>query len=141
MNIYKHALVLIHDEKDGAVLLRHAAKISDNGNMKITLGHISFNYLAMNYISDSRTEGVQSREVIEAKSMFSKVVTAVPENVDTVVLVTLRRFDDVEKLIHEKNIDLVIAGHTNRFLGIISSRSLEFINHLDVDVLIKHINA
>lgn len=35
--------------------------------------------------------------------------------------------------------DLVIAGHRNRFMGTLTSRSAEYVNHLNVDVLIKHI--
>ncbi|EFN5016608.1 universal stress protein, partial [Escherichia coli] len=32
-------------------------------------------------------------------------------------------------------------GHRNRLFGMISSHSIEFINHLTVDVLIKHITT
>ncbi|MDJ1657151.1 universal stress protein, partial [Raoultella sp. Ech2A] len=31
------------------------------------------------------------------------------------------------------------AGHRNRLLGVMASHSLEYINHLSVDVLIKHL--
>lgn len=54
-------------------------------------------------------------------------------------LVTTRRFEDVESCIRDRRIDLVIAGHHNRLLGVLASHSLEYINHLTVDVLIKHL--
>ncbi len=59
--------------------------------------------------------------------------------VDTLSLVTTRRFEDVETCVRQRQIDLIIAGHHNRLLGVLSSHSLEYINHLTVDVLIKHL--
>ncbi len=58
---------------------------------------------------------------------------------DTLSLVTTRRFEDVETCVRQRQIDLIIAGHHNRLLGVLSSHSLEYINHLTVDVLIKHL--
>ena len=52
----------------------------------------------------------------------------------------MRRFEDVEKCIAELGVDLVLAGHRNRFMGMLTSRSAEYINHLTVDVLITHLN-
>lgn len=58
---------------------------------------------------------------------------------DTLSLVTTRRFEDVETCVRQRQIDLIIAGHHNRLLGVLSSHSLEYINHLNTDVLIKHL--
>ena len=60
---------------------------------------------------------------------------------DTLSLVTTRRFEDVETCVRQRQIDLIIAGHHNRLLGVLSSHSLEYINHLAVDVLIKRLTT
>jgi nucleotide-binding universal stress UspA family protein len=51
----------------------------------------------------------------------------------------MQRFKDMEKFINENDIDVVIAGHKNRFMGSLTSWSAEFINHLSIDVLIHHV--
>ena len=56
-------------------------------------------------------------------------------------IVTIHRFKDVEELIKHDEIDLVVLGHENRFFGVYSSFSFEFINYLTVDVLVIHIPA
>ncbi|HCU1795539.1 TPA: universal stress protein, partial [Escherichia coli] len=61
--------------------------------------------------------------------------------VDVKEIVTIRRLRDVEVCVTEAGVDLVIMGHRNRLFGMISSHSIEFINHLTVDVLIKHITT
>ncbi len=45
---------------------------------------------------------------------------------------TTRRFEDVETCVRQRQIDLIIAGHHNRLLGVLSSHSLEYINHLNL---------
>ncbi|MDE1187795.1 MAG: universal stress protein [Pantoea sp.] len=138
MKSYTHALVLVHDQQDGALLLNHAAVLAQQTGMKITLAHISEDYREMNYVSDSVMDDKVSQDIIRAKSWLSELVKAAPVVVDTCELVTINRFEDVDQCIKQRGIDLVIAGHRNRFMGLLASRSLEYINHLTVDVLIKH---
>lgn len=81
-----------------------------------------------------------SQEVIQAKALLSELAATVSLPVQTLALVTARRFEDVEACVQHNNIDLIIAGHHNRLLGVLASHSLEYINHLTVDVLIKHLD-
>lgn len=140
MKIYAHALVLVHGKEDGRPLLAMAATLSHLLTMKITLAHICNDYREMNYVSDSLMDDAVSKEVVQAKALLSELTSSVAEQVDARELVTMRRFEDVEKCIADLGVDLVIAGHRNRFLGVLTSHSAEYINHLDVDVLIKHIH-
>mgnify|MGYP002681232679 CR=1 FL=1 len=71
--------------------------------------------------------------------LLNELATTVALPVQTLSLVTTRRFADVEECVQQRHIDLIIAGHHNRLLGVLSSHSLEYINHLTVDVLIKHL--
>ncbi|MBV8042202.1 universal stress protein, partial [Pluralibacter sp.] len=91
------------------------------------------------YISDSLMDDVVSEDVISAKALLSELAASVDVPVHTLDLVTTRRFDDVEKCVQQRQIDLVIAGHRNRLLGVLASHSMDYINHLSVDVLIKHL--
>ncbi|WP_435930375.1 universal stress protein [Dryocola sp. BD613] len=141
MSTYTHALILVQNKKDGIPLLAQAAALAQPLQMKITIAHVSDDYREMNYISDSLMDNAVSEEIIKAKAFLSELVASVTIDVDTRELVTMRRFADVEKCINELGIDLVIAGHRNRFMGSLTSRSAEYINHLTVDVLIKHIHA
>ena len=77
--------------------------------------------------------------MIQAKALLNELATTVALPVQTLSLVTTRRFADVEACVRQRNIDLIIAGHHNRLLGVLASHSLEYINHLTVDVLIKHL--
>lgn len=54
-------------------------------------------------------------------------------------MVTLCQREQVEKCVAELGIDRVIAGHRNRRFGGLSSHSVDYINHLQVDILIKHL--
>ncbi|SXE88487.1 putative universal stress family protein [Klebsiella variicola] len=81
-----------------------------------------------------------SKEVVLAKALLSELTSSVAEQVNARELVTMRRFEDVQKCINDTGADLVIAGHRNRFMGALTSRSAEYVNHLNVDVLIKHIH-
>ncbi|WP_150105778.1 hypothetical protein [Pantoea sp. At-9b] len=54
-------------------------------------------------------------------------------------MVTLCQRAQVEKCVAELGIDRVIAGHRNRRFGGLSSHSVDDINHLQVDILIKHL--
>lgn len=139
MPVYNHALVLINNSLDGIPLLEHAAKMAQEKAMTITIAHISTDYRALNYVSDSLMDDVVSQEVIQAKALLSELAESVSLPVQTLELVTTRRFGDVESCIRDRRIDLVIAGHHNRLLGVLASHSLEYINHLTVDVLIKHL--
>ncbi|KFD21826.1 universal stress protein [Yokenella regensburgei] len=141
MPVYHHALVLINNSIDGIPLLQHAAALAQESNMEVTVAHISTDYRAMNYISDSLMDDVVSDEIIQAKALLSELASSVSYPVHTLSLVTVRRFDDVETCVRERRVDLVIAGHHNRLLGVLASRSMEYINHLTVDVLIKHLPA
>ncbi|MER1977768.1 universal stress protein [Pseudocitrobacter faecalis] len=139
MPVYHHALVLINSSLDGIPLLDHAAKMAQENAMTITIAHISTDYRALNYVSDSLMDDVVSQEVIQAKALLSELAESISLPVQTLELVTTRRFEDVESCIRHRRIDLVIAGHHNRLLGVLASHSLEYINHLTVDVLIKHL--
>lgn len=139
MPVYHHALVLINNSLDGIPLLAHAARLAQQNPMMITVAHVSTDYRAMNYISDSLMDDVVSEDVISAKALLSELAASVDVPVQTLDLVTTRRFDDVEKCVRQRQIDLVIAGHHNRLLGVLASHSMDYINHLSVDVLIKHL--
>ena len=139
MKIYTHALVLVQGKEDGVPLLALAAALSRLLEMKITLAHICNDYREMNYVSDSLMDDAVSRDVGQAKALLSELTSSVDEHVDARELVTMRRFEDIQKCITDTGADLVIAGHRNRFMGTLTSRSAEYVNHLNVDVLIKHI--
>ena len=139
MSVYHHALVLINSSLDGVPLLAHAAKMAEENAMRITIAHISTDYRSLNYVSDSLLDDDVSREVIQAKALLNELATTVALPVQTLSLGTTRRFADVEACVRQRNIDLIIAGHHNRLLGVLASHSLEYINHLTVDVLIKHL--
>ncbi|TKI07843.1 universal stress protein [Martelella alba] len=136
MNAYKHILILVQNENDGAVLLQRAESIAAGRKADVLLAHITENYRAMNYVGDSLYNDVQSREVIAA--MFSRLCskTTIPFMVKE--LVTLSRFKDIAELVVRHNIELVMLGHHNRSWGVCSSFSFEFINELPVDFLVIH---
>ena len=139
MSVYHHALVLINSSQDGVPLLQHAARIAEENAMRITLAHISTDYRALNYVSDSLLNDDVSQEVIQAKVLLNELATSVSLPVQTLSLVTTRRFEDVEACVNQRGIDLIIAGHHNRLLGVMASHSLEYINQLTIDVLIRHL--
>ncbi|AIR66769.1 universal stress protein [Cedecea neteri] len=141
MSLYSHVLVLIQGKTDGLVLIQHAARLAGALPVQITLVHISEDYREMNYVSDARMDDNVSADLIQAKALFSELVRSVNVPVKTWELVTLNRFEDLEKCISSLGVDLVLAGHRNRWLGQISSDSMEYVNHLNVDVLIKHIDG
>lgn len=139
MTAYTHALVLIGEKKEGTMLLCAAAGLAARLQMKITLAHISTDYRGMNYLSDSLMDDAVSADVLRAKAFLSALVARVPGPVDVCELVTLHPTDDLNHYIAAKGIDLVVAGHRNRFMAALISRSAQLINHLTVDVLITHI--
>ena len=139
MSVYHHALVLINSSTDGIPLLQHAAKMAEESAMKITIAHISTDYRALNYVSDSLLNDDVSEEVLQAKVLLNELAASVSLPVQTLSLVTTRRFADVEACVNQRGIDLIIAGHHNRLLGVMASHSLEYINHLTIDVLIRHL--
>ncbi len=139
MPVYHHALVLINSSQDGVPLLQHAARMAEANAMRITLAHISTDYRALNYVSDSLLNDDVSEEVLQAKVLLNELAASVSLPVQTLSLVTTRRFADVEACVNQRGIDLIIAGHHNRLLGVMASHSLEYINHLTIDVLIRHL--
>ncbi|KDV92584.1 universal stress protein [Raoultella ornithinolytica] len=139
MPVYHHALVLINSSQDGVPLLQHAARMAEENAMRITLAHISTDYRALNYVSDSLLNDDVSQEVIQAKVLLNELATSVSLPVQPLSLVPPRRFEDVEACVNQRGIDLIIAGHHNRLLGVMASHSLEYINHLTIDVLIRHL--
>lgn len=139
MSVYHHALVLINSSQDGVPLLQHAARMAEENAMRITLAHISTDYRALNYVSDSLLNDDVSEEVLQAKVLLNELAASVSLPVQTLSLVTTRRFADVEACVNQRGIDLIIAGHHNRLLGVMASHSLEYINHLTIDVLIRHL--
>ncbi|KTR47272.1 universal stress protein [Pantoea ananatis] len=139
MKRYTHALVLVHGREDGEVLVNTAAGLASQAGIQITLAHVSDDYRVMNYVSDSLMDDVVAEAVIRGKAMLNALAASMPENVETRELVTMHRFEDVEKCIAELGIDLVIAGHRNRFMGQLTSGSLEYVNHLNTDVLVTHL--
>lgn len=139
MPVYHHALVLINSSQDGVPLLQHAARMAEENAMRVTLAHISTDYRALNYVSDSLLNDDVSEEVLQAKVLLNELAASVSLPVQTLSLVTTRRFADVEACVNQRGIDLIIAGHHNRLLGVMASHSLEYINHLTIDVLIRHL--
>ena len=139
MSVYHHALVLINSSQDGVPLLQHAARMAEENAMRITLAHISTDYRTLNYVSDSLLNDDVSQEVLQAKVLLNELAASVSLPVQTLSLVTTRRFEDVEACVNQRGIDLIIAGHRNRLLGVMASHSLEYINHLTIDVLIRHL--
>jgi hypothetical protein len=139
MPVYHHALVLINSSQDGVPLLQHAARMAEENAMRITLAHISTDYRTLNYVSDSLLNDDVSQEVLQAKVLLNELAASVSLPVQTLSLVTTRRFEDVEACVNQRGIDLIIAGHHNRLLGVMASHSLEYINHLTIDVLIRHL--
>ena len=74
MPVYHHALVLINSSLDGVPLLAHAAKMAEENAMRITIAHISTDYRALNYVSDSLMNDDVSQEVIQAKALLTELV-------------------------------------------------------------------
>ena len=68
MAVYHHALVLINSSQDGVPLLQHAARMAEENGMRITIAHISTDYRALNYVSDSLRDDQVSQEVIQRAS-------------------------------------------------------------------------
>jgi len=110
MSVYHHALVLINSSQDGVPLLQHAARMAEENAMRITLAHISTDYRALNYVSDSLLNDDVSQEVIQAKVLLNELATSVSLPVQTLSLVTTRRFEDVEACVNQRGIDLIIAA-------------------------------
>ncbi|WON76440.1 universal stress protein [Serratia sp. UGAL515B_01] len=139
MHIYRHALLLVQNETDGQLMLHHAERLSKEMGTHITIGHISSDYRELDYTSDSLTKDRQSHEVIEADAMLSRLVHPTNISLEVKSIVSINRFKDVEALVESEGIDLVMLGHKNRLFGVFASYSFEYINHLSVDVLVKHI--
>ena len=83
MTVYHHALVLINSSLDGVPLLQHAARMAQENGMRITIAHISTDYRALNYVSDSLQNDEVSQEVIQAKALLNELATTVALPVQT----------------------------------------------------------
>lgn len=123
MKSYRHILVLIHDERDGLPLLRQTVAMVGGLPIAITVGHLNADYAELEYGSDALVKDRQAQEVIAAKAMLSRLVSAVEAPVAVKEIVTIRRFKDVSDFIHQAGIDLVVVGHQNRLFGLYSSYS------------------
>lgn len=86
MPVYHHALVLINSSLDGVPLLQHAARMAQETPMQITIAHISTDYRALNYVSDSLMNDDVSQEVIQAKALLSELAATVSLPVETLAL-------------------------------------------------------
>lgn len=139
MQSHKHALVLFNDGIDGHILLQGVARDFYNRGTKITLAHISVDYRELDIVCDAMTKDRMSSDIISTKEIFSHLAECATFPVDVKEIVTLNRFKEVNTFVKEAGVDLVIMGHQTRFLGMFSSYSIAFTNHLAVDVLIKHI--
>ena len=105
MAVYHHALVLINSSQDGVPLLQHAARMAEENGMRITIAHISTDYRALNYVSDSLRDDRVSQEVIQAKALLNELACTVSLPVDTLSLVTTRRFEDVHQSLNRRRAD------------------------------------
>lgn len=141
MKTYTHALVLVNDKQEGVWLLSRATALAQALKMKITLAHISDDYREMDYVSDSLLDDAVAEEVLKGKAMLSELVASSSQRLETAELVTMGRIGDIDKCICGMKIDLLIAGHRNRFMGAFMSRSAEYINNLNIDILITHIRS
>ncbi len=83
MAVYHHALVLINSGQDGVPLLEHAARMAEENGMRITIAHISTDYRALNYVSDSLRDDQVSQEVIQAKALLNELACTVSLPVET----------------------------------------------------------
>ena len=142
MTGYNHVVVLIHGKEDGIPLLNHALVLASEWQLKVTVAHLSDDYRELNFVSDSMMDDTVSQEVISAKAMFSEIFSELDNtaavDIDTCELVTLG-IKDLQACLSRQGADLVIAGHRNRFLGLLTSHSMTYINQLNVDVLIRHL--
>jgi len=77
--------------------------------------------------------------VIAAKAMLSRLVEDCTIPLEVRAIVSIHRFKDIEALIAREGVDLLLLGHQNRPFGVFASFGFEFINHLSIDVLIKHV--
>ncbi len=106
--------------------------------MRITIAHISTDYRALNYVSDSLRDDRVSQEVIRAKALLNELACTVSLPVDTLSLVTTRRFEDVETCVRQRQIDLLLPGTITGCWA--SSPHTRWVHQpLKLDVLIKHL--
>ncbi len=141
MKNYHHLLVLVRNKGDGLPLLEHACKIAANDQAILTLGHFAIDYRAMNYVSDCLMNDAAASELIQAKSLLSELAHNSDWPVATTLLFSQDRIAELRRFISHNGVDLVICGHKNRVFGLLTSRSMTFVNHTDVDFLIKHIQV
>ena len=66
--------------------------------------------MELEYGSDALVKDRQAQEVIAAKAMLSRLVSAVEAPVAVKEIVTIRRFKDVSDFIHQAGIDLWWSG-------------------------------
>jgi hypothetical protein len=131
MQIYRHALLLVQNETDGLLLLEQAERLAKEMGTRITVGHLSADYRELDYTSDSLTKDRQSREVIDAKAMLSRLVESSSIDINVRSIVSIHRFRDVEAVVQHEDIDLVMLGHKTAcsgfFLPFLSNSSITFL--------------
>jgi len=137
--MYKHALVLINNATDGQLLLQDIAEDFYRFGTEITLAHISDDFRELDITSDAFMKDSQSQEIILAKAMLSHLVEKCSFPAQVKEFVCLHHFDDIASYIDKAKIDLLIMGHENRLFGALYAQANNFINHLGIEVLIKHI--
>lgn len=138
MQFYKQELILVHDDIDGQLLLEHAERMAVQMKTQIMVGHISEDYRELNCILDAPDEDLQSRTIIKVKAMLSQLADISQVNVYVSIIVSIHLFKDVSSLVENEQIDLIMLSHKSGLFGVYRSFSFEFINHLAVDILIKH---
>ena len=104
MQIYRHALLLVQNETDGLLLLEQAERLAKEMGTRITVGHLSADYRELDYTSDSLTKDRQSREVIDAKAMLSRLVESSSIDISVRSIVSIHRFRDVEAVVQHEEI-------------------------------------
>ena len=139
MPIYQHALLLVQDERDGRLLLRHAERLNQQMNTRITVAHISADYAELDYLSDAQIKRSPVQRGDRRQSHAQPPGGRLLNPLEVRAMVSIHRFKDVEALIAREGVDLLLLGHQNRPFGVYASFGFEFINHLSIDVLIKHV--
>ena len=102
MQIYRHALLLVQNETDGLLLLEQAERLAKEMGTRITVGHLSADYRELDYTSDSLTKDRQSREVIDAKAMLSRLVESSSIDINVRSIVSIHRFRTLRPLFSMK---------------------------------------
>lgn len=139
MVVYYYVLVLINSSQDGVLLFQYVVRMVEENGMCIIIVYISIDYWVLNYVFDSLCDDWVLQEVIQVKVLFNELVCIVFLLVDIFLLVIICWFEDVEICVWQWQIDLIIVGYYNWLLGVFFLYLLEYINYLNLDVLIKYL--